>query len=671
MNQNFAFLLAAAFGMTQTFSHALTIEESGGWFETVYVKWSPVTGASGYNVYCDGVKIDDALIRTYPDYIRADIPGVQKGNHAIRVAAILQNQESAKESATVSATALPHDRTGFAFQHGRVPGAYNTDGSLKNGSVVLYISENTKENISLDVTTNNKGGKTSCKSFQGILNCLKKGYETRPMDFRLIGNITDSDSLVSGDILIDLNFSENASLTIEGIGEDATVNGWGIRLKNAQNVEIRNLGIMNVNSGEGDNIGLQQNNAYIWVHHNDFFYGDAGSDADQAKGDGALDAKKSTYVTFSYNHFWDNGKSNLLGLKENVYSYNATDYYITYHHNWYDHSDSRHPRVRFYNAHVYNNYYDGNSKYGAGSTLGSSVFMEKNFFRNCKYPMLTSMQGSDLYAGSSKGNSANGTFSNEDGGIIKAYDNHMEGNYTFIPYGADSYVNKGKSVTASSMNVNTSTDFDAYVVKNANETVPASIKSLKGGHYYSNFDTEDQMYPYSAESPEAAKLTVQKYAGRMNGGDFKWTFDNASDDASYAVNSALKKTLIAYSGSLKKIQGNDDIIFVSSSSAYSSSSFSSSSEMSSRSSSSSSENSSAIHSESKMSPKIFFNADTKSLHVQNSHPRTVDVYSLRGQKISTIQSEKGIYDLSPLTNGVYLIRAVSQSGILLHKISIR
>lgn len=692
MNQKFIFLFAAALGIIQSPSHALTIEESGGWFETVYAKWSPVSGASGYNVYCDGVKIDDALIRTYPAYIRADIPGVQKGDHTIRVAAILQHQESATETATVFAKALPHDRTGFAFQHGRVPGAYNTDGTLKNGAVVLYISEDTKETISLDVTTNSKGGKSSCKSFQGILNCLKKGYETRPMDFRLIGNITDSDSLVSGDALIDLDFSENAALTIEGIGEDAIVNGWGIRLKNAQNVEIRNLGIMNVNSGEGDNIGLQQNNAYIWVHHNDFFYGDAGSDADQAKGDGALDAKKSTYVTFSYNHFWDNGKSNLLGLKENVYSYNSTDYYITYHHNWYDHSDSRHPRVRFYNAHVYNNYYDGNSKYGAGSTLGSSVFMERNFFRNCKYPMLTSMQGSDLYASSSKSNSANGTFSSEDGGTIKAFDNHMEGDYTFIPYGADSYVNKGKSVTASSMNVNTMTDFDAYVVKSAGETVPASVKSQKGEHYYSNFDTGNQMYSYSAESPESAKLTVQKYAGRMNGGDFKWTFDNASDDASFAVNSALKKALVAYTGALKTIQGSGDIVFASSSSTFSSSSTSSSSGISSgfnssssgaasssstqslsgsSNASSSSEHSAAIWEASRTPPQIYFHANSKSLHVQSWHPQTVEVYSLRGQKISTFRSASGEYDLSSLPNGVYLIRAVTQSGVFLRQISIR
>ena len=39
--------------------------------------------------------------------------------------------------------------------------------------------------------------------------------------------------------------------------------------------------------------------------------------------------------------------------------------YITYHHNWFDHSDSRHARVRTMSVHMYNNYYDGNAKYGA------------------------------------------------------------------------------------------------------------------------------------------------------------------------------------------------------------------------------------------------------------------------------------------------------------------
>ena len=110
----------------------------------------------------------------------------------------------------------------------------------------------------------------------------------------------------------------------EGVGNDATANGWGLRLKTANYVEVRNLGFMNCDSGEGDNVGLQQANNYIWVHNCDMFYGHAGSDGDQAKGDGALDSKKSNYVTMSYNHFWDTGKSNLVGLSEGIVSYDAT-----------------------------------------------------------------------------------------------------------------------------------------------------------------------------------------------------------------------------------------------------------------------------------------------------------------------------------------------------------
>ena len=72
-------------------------------------------------------------------------------------------------------------------------------------------------------------------------------------------------------------------------------------MKNCSNVEVRNIGFMNCNSSEGDDCGLQQGNDHIWVHNCDFFYGDAGSDADQVKGDGALDTKTSTYVTHSYN----------------------------------------------------------------------------------------------------------------------------------------------------------------------------------------------------------------------------------------------------------------------------------------------------------------------------------------------------------------------------------
>ncbi|MFD1910518.1 hypothetical protein ACFSQ7_50945 [Paenibacillus rhizoplanae] len=99
----------------------------------------------------------------------------------------------------------------------------------------------------------------------------------------------------------------------------------------------------------------------MWVHNNDIFYGSAGSDADQAKGDGSTDLKKgSTYITISYNHYFDSGKAALVGLSE------SAEFFVTLHHNWFDHSDSRHPRIRVASVHVYNNFYDGVSKIRCG-----------------------------------------------------------------------------------------------------------------------------------------------------------------------------------------------------------------------------------------------------------------------------------------------------------------
>lgn len=536
-------LILGLFCAVSLSAQSVTITEAAGWLETAFVKWVPVSGADSYNVYYSGngannQKLDNQLIRHYSSYYRADVLGLAPGSYTLKVVPVTKGTEGT--AATTSAlTVKAHDRAGFAFSNSKVPGAYNANGTPKSGAVVLYITEKTKNTVSLEVT-----GATAnpCVGLQTILDGFKKGKETRPLIVRFIGSVSDLSFMYDGDIVIENSNSATSFITFEGVGNDAVANGWGIRVKNASNIEIRNIGVMNVNSGEGDNIGLQQNNQYVWVHHNDFFYGDAGSDSDQAKGDGALDCKKSTYVTFSYNHFWDTGKSNLLGLSENT----TEGLYITYHHNWYDHSDSRHPRVRFYSAHVYNNYYDGIAKYGIGSTLGSSVFAEGNYFRNCKYPMLTSMQGSDVWSESTQANDYKDspTFSKEDGGSIKAYNNYIEGAKRFVAHGDSKFPNS-------------TTDFDAYVVSSKSTTVPSSVKSAYGANTYNNFDVNSSvMYSYTAESPEAAKATVMAYAGRMNGGDFTWTFNNTVDDASYSVNTALKAALINYQTTLISVQGD-------------------------------------------------------------------------------------------------------------------
>lgn len=541
--KGFLFLTIILLASVNTIAQTLNIDESAGWLETAYVKWQAVAGADSYNVYYSGEgitnqKIENQLIRKYDTFYRADVLGLKAGTYTLKVVPVISGLEG-EGTVTAPVTVIAYDRSGFAFSNGRIPGAYKADGTPKNGAIILYITENTKNKISMNVTGANAN---PCVGLQEILDGFKKGNDSRPLIVRLIGQISDLTYMLNGDIVIENNNNASGYITMEGVGDDAVADGWGIRIKNASNIEIRNIGTMNCNSDEGDNIGLQQDNDYIWVHNCDFFYGSAGSDADQIKGDGALDCKKSTYVTFSYNHFWDSGKCNLLGLSEGT----TSELYITYHHNWYDHSDSRHPRVRFYSAHVYNNYYDGNAKYGVGSTMGSSVFAEANYFRNCKYPMLTSMQGSDVYDESTQSNDYIDmpTFSEEDGGTIKAFNNYVTGQRRFVPYAASGYPNP-------------TVDFDAYVATSRDEIINNTVISAYGGNTYNNFDTNpSEMYVYSADSPEDAKIKVSEFAGRVSGGDFKWTFNNSVDDASYTVNTALKNALTGYNTSLVSIQGD-------------------------------------------------------------------------------------------------------------------
>lgn len=512
------------------------IKAYDGWNEAAYIEWELLDGASSYAVYVKGgsvgseyKKIDYQLVRKYSDYGRADILGLSAGSYSIKVVPVINDAEDEGKASVVDGIeVIGHDRVGFAFSNGKAPGAYNNDGTLKSGAIVVYVTEENKNTVTSDAIGSGYVGLQGI--LEGVRVGIKDGNLTKPVNIRLIGQITNPSELDKGDLLIDMaSESKSASytgLTIEGIGNDAVADGWGIRLKSATSVEIRNLAFMNCHSSEGDNIGLQQDNDYIWVHHCDMFYGDAGSDADQIKGDGALDCKKSDHVTFSYNHFWDSGKCCLLSNGDNEY-----DCYITYHHNWFDHSDSRHPRIRCYNAHIYNNYFDGCAKYGVGATTGCSAFVENNYFRNTNKPMMISMQGTDIANGE-------GTFSSEAGGIIKSYGNafaEKSSNFRYITYAEDNV------------------EFDAYEATSRDEKVPSEVKTKKGSTGYNNFDTDASiMYDYTPDAAsEVVSVVTGKYgAGRLQHGDFQWSFDNSKEDTNYDVIPELKSAVSNYKTTL-------------------------------------------------------------------------------------------------------------------------
>lgn len=490
---------------------SVKINTAVGYAEGLYATWGAVSGASGYNVYVDGTQIDSELIRQYSGYMRADAVGLKAGSHTIKVVPIIGGSPDASKASEATARVFGHDRNGFAFNNGKNLGAYNGDGTLKSGAVVVYVTNENKNSVKATI------GGTSATGLQNIVNAAQDS--SAPVCIRCIGNITDPSTLDKGDLLID---KVKCGITIQGIGSDTTFNGFGIRIKGSSDVEIANIGLMNCDSSEGDAVGLQQDNNHVWVHNCDFFYGAPGSDADQVKGDGALDTKKSQYVTHSYNHFWDCGKTHLNGNGDTTLNY------ITYHHNWYDHSDSRHPLVRVSSAvHCYNNLYDGVAKYGMIARLGSSVFAESNYFKDTNNPILISQQGTDIADGD--------PIASDAGGMIKSFGNMYD------------------KTTAPVTHKDSATNFDCYEASSASEKVPSTYKTVKGGSSYSNFDTASGMYSYSADSTSDVPSIVMAQAGRLEGGDFKWTFDSPSDDRDYDVNSALKSALQSYDDSIKAI----------------------------------------------------------------------------------------------------------------------
>lgn len=527
-------------------NRGVNITEAKGWLESAYVKWEPMKGATSYNVYVKGGKyaeytrIDRELVRDYGTYGRADMVGLPANVYALKVVPVIDGTEdtaSASEATGMSVKA--HDRSGFAFLRntgtasydGSGIGAYKENGELKDNATVIYVTAETAKTVTCEVFYD-KGYQTFT-GFQNIMYALQKGTAKEPICVRLIGTIkdTDMDSFLSSAEGVQIK-GKNAyapmNVTIEGIGDDATTWGFGFLIRNCSSVEMRNFANMLCMD---DALSFDTDNAHCWVHHMDFFYGNAGGDSDQAKGDGTVDIKGNTrYITVAYNHFWDNGKTSLCGMKSE-----STEDYADYHHNWFDHSDSRHPRVRTITTHVWNNYYDGVAKYGVGATMGSSIFVESNFYRHTKDPMMISKQGTDA-----KGD---GTFSGENGGMIKSFGNlyaekGASSNYTVITH------------TASA------DDFDCYEASSRDELVPASYVTKAGATTYNNFDTNPAlMHTYTAQAAADVPATVMGFygAGRLNKGDLQWTFDNATEDTNYAVITALKTALKNYTSKFVKI----------------------------------------------------------------------------------------------------------------------
>ncbi|KXK60976.1 pectate lyase [Micromonospora rosaria] len=227
-----------------------------------------------------------------------------------------------------------------------------------------------------------------------------------------LGSSSASVIRVSGTITCSGMLRVRSNKTILG-NAGATIAGCGFTVNGDRNVIIRNLTFRNWGD---DAINVEQNATNLWIDHNTFTAGY----------DGAVDIKRgSDFITVSWNRVHNHDKTMLLGHSDSNAGQDQGKLRVTYHHNYFDGSNQRNPRVRFGNpVHVFNNFYRSNGGYGVASTMGGGVLVEGNYFENVRDP---------YHLG--EGSSGPGTLVARNNHFVNSGAGQAGGSVAGIPYG--------------------------------------------------------------------------------------------------------------------------------------------------------------------------------------------------------------------------------------------
>jgi len=260
-----------------------------------------------------------------------------------------------------------------------------------------------------------------------------------------------------------------SNTTIVGLGKKAEIRGGWLDIRgsstvNAANIIIRNItfkdtydcfpawaptdGELGAWNALYDSISLR-NADHVWIDHNTFRDRETlDEDAPYYFGvlyqmhDGLLDiTNASDLVTASWNRFLDHDKVMLIGSSDSA-SADRGKLRVTLHHNLFDGTGQRTPRVRFGQVHVYNNYYKIEKVpyyvYTWGVGIESAIYAENNFFKTDK--SITPDMFIEVYKGTAiheSGTYLNGTPDKNLVDILAAYnavnDPDLSGDVGWVP----------------------------------------------------------------------------------------------------------------------------------------------------------------------------------------------------------------------------------------------
>jgi len=363
------------------------------------------------------ITVDSELVRAIDSSTaRVDALGLAAGDYKVKIG-------STELPALVTVDA--YDRSGYAHFNRKSSepsytgvGAYNDDGTLKDNALVIYVTEENKDTVMKDVCAEDStvpmfqipGNDWNHKNADGIGWWLNNNQYTasnagskknkvpsntydsanggklafkavnRPIVIRFIGTVTTPEGCTAyddtkegggvGDNGHMARLKNLKNVTLEGVGDDAMIKGWGFHYVigtdavdgQGTSFEVRNLTFSEYPEDAVGMEGQQEGTkitaavARCWVHNNTFRPGYCANPAesDKAEGDGSCDFKRGEYYTCSYNYFEWCHKTNLIGSSDSSLQYN-----ISMHHNMWYNCGSRIPLLRQSNCHFYNNYVCG------------------------------------------------------------------------------------------------------------------------------------------------------------------------------------------------------------------------------------------------------------------------------------------------------------------------
>ena len=211
-----------------------------------------------------------------------------------------------------------------------------------------------------DKTTGGRGGEltwvtTLADAGPGSLRSAAEDASRRWIRFR-----------VSGTLPLLTPIAVASDKTIDGRGTKITITGRGLVIDGQSNVIVENLLFAD---GEDDAVHVVNGARNVWIDHCSLSHWS----------DGLIDiTRASTDITISWCRFSHHDKVVLIGASP--VERGDTVMRVTLHHNHFERTTERHPRLRFGKVHAYNNYYEAWGSYGAASSMLGELLSQANIY---------------------------------------------------------------------------------------------------------------------------------------------------------------------------------------------------------------------------------------------------------------------------------------------------